>query len=508
MKVDDTPVKIRPDISGFMKRCREGNLVPVWTEIMADMETPVSIYRKMADGEFGFLLESVEQGENIGRYSFIGCNPEIVIQSQGEETNIYHHDAGEDSVIDAKNPMEFLREFMARYKPVEDPELGDLPFRGGSVGYMAWDLVRHFEKLPETNPDDRQLPDTFFMVTDKLVIFDHLRHRVILIANAHITDDPEKAYQNAVQKIGFMAERMLKPHPLSLSSSQGRIPSQAENPGAVESNMTREEFQSGVERVKDYIRAGDAFQVVISQRFQKAYRGDPFDIYRALRTINPSPYMFFLKFGDLQLAGSSPEILVRVAGDKVTVRPIAGTRRRGTTKEEDLKLEKELLADPKERAEHIMLVDLGRNDTGRVAVPGSVEVNDLMVIERYSHVMHIVSNVQGRLNPDLDAFDALAATFPAGTLSGAPKIRAMEIIDEIENIRRGPYGGAVGYFGYDGNLDTCIILRTAIIKNNTVYAQAGAGIVADSIPENEYEETRIKAMAMLKAVEMAESGMV
>jgi anthranilate synthase component 1 len=500
-------MKIKPDITGFRERSREGNLIPVWSEIMADMETPVSVYRKMADGEFGFLLESVEQGENMGRYSFIGCNPEIVIQSRGNETDICYHGVDEQRVPGEKDPIEFLREFMGRYQPVEDPDLGDLPFRGGSVGYMAWDLVRHFEDLPKPNPDDLQLPETCFMVTDKLIIFDHLRHRVILLANAHITDKPDKAYHEAVHKIELMAERLRRPYPEEFSSPRSGTSPQMDDISEIKSNFTREEFQAGVERVKEYIRAGDAFQVVISQRFQKTYRGDPFDIYRSLRTINPSPYMFFLKFGDLQLAGSSPEILVRVVGDHVVVRPIAGTRRRGKTREEDLELEKELLADPKERAEHIMLVDLGRNDTGRVADAGSVEVNDLMVIERYSHVMHIVSNVQGKLKPDLDAYDALAATFPAGTLSGAPKIRAMEIIDEIENVRRGPYGGAVGYFSYDGDLDTCIILRTAIIKNHTVYVQAGAGIVADSIPENEYEETRIKAMAMIKAVEMAESGM-
>ena len=334
-----------------------------------------------------------------------------------------------------------------------------------------------------------------------------MRHRTILLANAHVQDNPRKAYDAAVHKIQIMAERLRQPLAKAADSSAESAKPSSSSGDRFTSNVTKQEFEAGVEKVKEYVRAGDAFQVVISQRFSQPYHGDPFDIYRALRAINPSPYMFYLKFGDVQLAGSSPEILVRVQDDKVIVRPIAGTRPRGASREEDLDLERDLLADPKERAEHIMLVDLGRNDVGRVSVPGSVRVDDLMTTERYSHVMHIVSNVVGKLEPGRDAFDALEACFPAGTVSGAPKIRAMEIIDEIENIRRGPYAGSIGYFSFDGNLDTCITIRTCLIKDNRVYVQAGAGIVADSVPANEYEETRNKARAVLKAVEEAEAGL-
>ncbi len=499
-------LEIQPDFETFKRHCREGNLIPVWAEILADMETPVSVFRKLVDGDYGFLLESVEQGENVGRYSFIGFNPEIVIRGRGREIDISYFGVDEQVVEKPANPLEFMRDFMQRYRPTPDPALP--PFIGGGVGYLAYDVVRNFERIPDDNPDDLQLPDCCFMISDKLAIFDHVRHRTILLANAHVTDDARKAYDGAIHKIELMAERLRTPRIERNSISSAKMGPDVDG-GAHElsSNFTREEFEAGVERVKEYIAAGDAFQVVISQRFSKPYHGDPFDIYRALRAVNPSPYNFFLKFGDLQLAGSSPEILVRVVDGEVIVRPIAGTRPRGLTGPEDLALEKSLLADPKERAEHIMLVDLGRNDVGRVAQPGSVHADDLMVIERYSHVMHIVSNVRGRLKAGMDPYDALAATFPCGTVSGAPKIRAMEIIDEIENVRRGPYAGSVGYLGFDGNLDTCITIRTVVIKGHRVYVQAGAGIVADSVPANEYDETCNKARAMLKAVEMAEAGL-
>jgi anthranilate synthase component 1 len=501
-------MKIQPDFETFTERCRQGNLIPVWAEILADSETTISAFRKLAaDGQYAFLLESVEHGENLGRYSFIGVNPDIVIRGRGNRVEILKY--GDDEPIEETpdNPMTFLREFMQRYRLVKDPALEAIPYLGGAVGYMAYDLVRRFERLPDANPDELQLPEIYFMIADTLAIFDHVRHRTILLANAHVTDGPRTAYDAAAHKIELMAERLHRPwlrpatNPLDANS-----PAVEDEEGLI-SNFTREEYAAGVERIKEYIRAGDAFQVVFSQRFSRPYGGDPFDIYRALRAINPSPYMFFLKFGDVQLAGSSPEILVRVQNGEVTVRPIAGTRPRGATRQEDEALERDLLADPKERAEHIMLVDLGRNDVGRVSTPGSVHVDRLMYIERYSHVMHIVSNVVGRLAPGRDAFDALAATFPAGTLSGAPKIRAMEIIDEMETLRRGPYGGAVGYFSFDGNLDSCIILRTCLIKGRRVYIQAGGGIVADSVPANEYQETVNKAAAVLKAVEMAERGL-
>ncbi len=500
-------LKIRPEYSDFLKRCRQGNLIPVWAEILADMETPVSVFRKLSTGDHAFLLESVEHGESLGRYSFIGCDPGVVIRCRGQEVVVSYHGIDEQVVESPVNPLSFLREFMQRYRPARDPDLP--PFIGGSVGYMAYDMVRQFEKLPDNNPDDLKLPDAIFMVAESLAIFDHVRRRTILLANAHVLDDPRRAYDQAIHRIELMAERLrgtMHQHG-SVDPLAATAPDLSDAPEGLVSNFTRPEFEAGVERVKEYIRAGDAFQVVISQRFSKSWEGDPFDIYRALRAINPSPYMFYLKLGDLQIAGSSPEILVRVNGDKVTVRPIAGTRPRGRTHEEDADLERDLLADPKERAEHIMLVDLGRNDAGRVSQPGTVRVDDLMSVERYSHVMHIVSNVVGQLRPGRDGLDAMAACFPAGTVSGAPKIRAMEIIDEVENVRRGPYAGAVGYLSFDGNLDTCITIRTCVIRNKRVYVQAGAGIVADSVPSMEYDETCNKARALLKAVEMAEAGL-
>ncbi len=499
-------LKITPDFDTFVQQSRQGNLIPVWAELLADMETPVSVFRKLGNGEYCFLLESVEQGEQLGRYSFIGCNPDVVIRSRGTEIDIAYHGVDEQEVERPTNPLAFLRDFMQRYKPVTNPELP--PFIGGAVGYMAYDLVRSFEKLPDKNPDELKLPDTCFMIADTIAIFDHVKRRLILLANAHVTgtadgSEPRKAYDAAAHKVELMAER-LRGHWLNGKSGISRKPHRT---GGVNSNFTQPEFEAAVDRIKEYIRAGDAFQVVLSQRFSKPYHGDPFDVYRALRAINPSPYMFYLKFGDLQLAGSSPEILVRVTQGEVVVRPIAGTRPRGINHEKDRALETELLADPKERAEHIMLVDLGRNDAGRVSTAGSVRVDDLMTIERYSHVMHIVSNVCGRLEPGKDAFDALAACFPAGTVSGAPKIRAMEIIDEVENVRRGPYAGAIGYFSFDGNLDTAITIRTCVLTNGHVYVQAGAGIVQDSVPANEYQETRNKAKAVLHAVELAEQGL-
>jgi anthranilate synthase component 1 len=344
------------------------------------------------------------------------------------------------------------------------------------------------------------LPDTFFMITDNLIIFDHVRHRILLVNNAHVRGRPEKAYEDAIKQIELLHERLRLPLPVS-EAEHKRVALQ------VESNMTEEQFRNAVERAKEYIFAGDVFQAVLSQRLKTTFQCDPLNIYRALRAINPSPYMFYLKFGALRLIGSSPEILVKVTGDRVQLRPIAGTRRRGMTPEEDRELERELLADPKECAEHIMLVDLARNDCGRVATYGSVHVDDLMVVERYSHVMHIVSNVLGRLDAKYDAYDVLKASFPAGTVSGAPKVRAMEIIDELEPVRRGPYAGAVGYFSFSGNLDSCITIRTIVIKGDVAYIQAGCGVVADSVPETEYQETMNKARALLRAIELAEEGL-
>ncbi len=498
---------VTPDFNTFLEQTQRGNMIPVWAELLADMETPVSVFRKLGTSEHAFLLESVEQGERVGRYSFIGCNPDVVIRSRGQEIDLCYHGVDEQVLKEPRNPLRFLREFMQRYKPVTNPELP--PFIGGAVGYMAYDLVRAFEKLPDGNPDQLKLPDTYFMIADAIAIFDHVKRRLILLANAHVTGpngdhDPRKAYDSAVHKIELMAERLRSHY---VPEDEPLEKPRAATPGKVVSNFTQLDFEAAVEKIREYIRAGDAFQVVLSQRFSRSYGGDPFDVYRALRAINPSPYMFYLKFGDMQLAGSSPEILVRVSNGEVIVRPIAGTRPRGQDKAHDKRLEEELLADPKERAEHIMLIDLGRNDVGRVADPGTVLVDDLMSIERYSHVIHIVSNVRGNLKPEMDAFDALEACFPAGTVSGAPKIRAMEIIDEVENVRRGPYAGAIGYFSFDGNLDTAITIRTCLLKGGQVYVQAGAGIVQDSVPANEYAETCNKARAVLKAVELADKGL-
>jgi anthranilate synthase component I len=495
---------IHPDIDTFREKCREGNLIPVWREILADMETPVSAFKKIADSENAFLLESVEQGENLGRYSFLGCDPEVVFKAKGSEVMILYHNNEEDFRSSA-DPLDVLKEFMERYHPVTDPDLP--PFTGGAVGYFSYDMVRYWESLPDDNPDDLCLPDAFFCLTDTLIAFDHVKHKMILISNAHVHGDPDEAYAQAVHKVDLLRERLRAHLPYQETPSEEEENATSSAPAPTESNVKQADFEEAVEKAKEYIRAGDIFQVVLSQRLQKRYSRDPFDLYRALRTINPSPYMYYLQLGDLRIAGSSPEILIRLEGDEVCVRPIAGTRPRGQTRAEDLELEKSLLADPKERAEHIMLLDLGRNDAGRVSEYGSVAVDSLMSIERYSHVMHIVSNVTGRLREGMDAFDVLRAGFPAGTVSGAPKIRAMQIIDELENVRRGPYAGAVGYIAFNGNLDTAITIRTMVVKGDTVYVQAGAGIVADSVPKNEFEETMNKARGLLRAIDIAEQGL-
>lgn len=493
--------KYHPTREEFLKKAEQGNLIPVYREILADMETPVSAMKKLSESNFAFLLESVEQGESLGRYSFLGADPSILFKSKGKEIDLIYNENNEETFETQNTPLDELRKIMSRFKLVPDPNLP--PFIGGAVGYMSYDEIRNIEtRIPDQNEDDLNLPDSFFMITDNLMIFDHVRHRMLLVNNAHVRSgvDPGGAWENAVHQIELMHER------LHIPPMEGREEIE-ECLDEVESNYTEEEFKTMVERGKEYIFAGDVFQVVLSQRLKACYKCDPFDIYRALRAINPSPYMFYLKFGSLRVIGSSPEILVKVTGDQVQIRPIAGTRKRGADAEQDLALEKDLLSDPKEKAEHIMLVDLGRNDCGRVAKYGSVHVDDLMSIERYSHVMHIVSNVVGKLDENYDAYDVLAASFPAGTVSGAPKVRAMEIIDELENVRRGPYAGAVGYFSFSGNLDTCITIRTIIAKGENAYIQAGAGIVADSDPASEYQETLNKARGMLNAIRMAQEGL-
>ena len=496
-----------PSLDEFMQQAEHGNLVPVYREILADLETPVSAFlklRAMGD-ENAFLLESVAGGENVARYSYLATRPSKVFRSKGRQVTL--SDADGTNVIplaDGEDPLHALSRLLREYTFVPLP--GWQRFPGGAVGYLGYDIVRFFEELPEENPDDLDLPDSQFMIADTLVVFDHVLHRVRVLANAHIQGDPQQAYWEAIEHIDTLLDALRQPLPARQPPAPGtaRVP---DDLSAMASTMTRAQHRQAVIDAKEYIAAGDIIQVVLSHRMQAEVNVDPFDLYRALRAINPSPYMFYLTFGDLKIIGASPEILVTEDAREVVTRPIAGTRRRGKTTEEDKALEQELLADEKERAEHIMLVDLHRNDIGRVCEPGTVKVDELMLVERYSHVMHIVSNVVGKLAQGRDQFDLLRATFPAGTLSGAPKIRAMEIIEELEPVRRGPYGGAVGYFGFSGSMDTCITLRTIVMKGNTCYFQAGGGIVADSDPDAEYEETLMKAGALLDAVRLAEQGL-
>ncbi len=485
-----------PELKDFIEKSREGNLIPVYKEIMADMETPLSAFLKLERGRYAFLLESVEGGEKIGRYSFLGSNPGKVFTAKGKSVTV-EEDSGRRTFTSPIDPLDDLARMIEAYRPVSIPGLPR--FSGGAVGYAAYDAVRNFETLPDKNPDDLDLPDLFFMFTDTILIFDHVRHTIKIVSNAHVTGDPEKAYEAAVrtiERIEACIRNPLPARPIEITP--------AAREAAFRSNVSREEFESMVVRAQEYIRAGDVIQVVLSQRLETEVHASPFSVYRALRSVNPSPYMYYLQLGDVYLVGSSPEVHVRCENRLVEVRPIAGTRPRGRDEDEDRALEEELLADAKERAEHIMLVDLGRNDIGRVCRYGSVKPRELMIVERYSHVMHIVSDIQGVLREGKTAFDVLRASFPAGTVSGAPKIRAMEIIDELENRRRGPYAGAVGYLGFTGNLDSCITIRTILIKGTRAFVQAGAGIVADSVPAREYEETLNKARAMLRAIAMAE----
>jgi anthranilate synthase component 1 len=452
---------------------REGKRVPVYAEILADLETPTSAYWKLASGEaHSFLLESVTGGERLARYSFLGAKPRQIVRQYS-------------ALDDLKN---FLHD-----RPYARLE-GLPPFTGGAVGALAYDLVREFEKLPDDNPDDLGVDDVFMMLFDQVVVFDHAKNRILIID--HVTETAD--YHPACDRISETIRQLRGPMPPLPTGNKGEVHFSA--------NVSRDAYEAGVRRIIEYIRAGDGIQMVLSQRFSAPVTAHPIALYRALRYLNPSPYMYLLRCGDYDVIGASPEALVTVVGDTARVRPIAGTRRRGETEQEDALLEKELLGDEKERAEHIMLVDLGRNDIGRIAQAGTVTVSDLMVIERYSHVMHIVSEVTGRLKPGLDAFDAVRACFPAGTVSGAPKVRAMEIIDELETSRRGIYAGAVGYFGYDGDMDLAIAIRTVLLKDGIAHVQAGAGIVFDSVPEREWQECHEKAAAVMRAIEMAEAG--
>ena len=491
-----------PSLPEARRLAREYDVVPLYAEFIGDLETPISAALKFADEENVFLLESAEGAERFGRYSFLGFDPKRILSYKDGLYTVIDADGVRE--VAAKDPFRGLAEIVGKKSIVPLPNLP--AFVGGAVGYFSYDAVRYLEKLPDAPSDDLNVPEAYFAVTDTLIVFDHLRHKVLVISliDAAGLRDVEgegfaAAYRRAADDIRRVAERLAAPSARrSLPSGYGAF--------EVSSNFTRADYEEAVERAKEYIRAGDAFQIVPSQRFFAEVGDlDPFLLYRGLRTVNPSPYMTYLKLGDLALVGASPEPLVRVEGRRVMTRPIAGTRRRGATPEEDALLAEELLADAKERAEHVMLVDLGRNDLGRVAEIGTVRLESFMEIERYSHVMHIVSTVEGELRKDLTALNALAAAFPAGTVSGAPKVRAMEIIAELEPTRRGPYAGATGYYGVDGRLDTCITLRTALLKDDRAFFQAGGGVVADSVAGLEYEETRNKAGAMVRALEVARS---
>ncbi len=475
-------MQFSPTREAFLQLSRKGNVIPVCTDLLADLETPVSAFAKLRGHGPAFLLESVEGGENVSRYSFIGCNPRKIITAKPGDGD----------------PLKLLEAELAGYQPVEVPGLP--PFTGGAVGYLGYEYIHSVEPtVPLAAKDELGVPAMWFMLCDSVLAFDRAHQTMRLIVNAHIGADASAAYDAACAELRRMQAALDQPTPLA-SATLG-------DTGAVQvpaGNFTKAAFEKMVEDSKEFIRAGDIFQIVLSQRFSRQFAKTPLDLYRALRTVNPSPYMFLLDTGDFSLVGASPEVHVRLTGRKVEIRPIAGTRPRGKTTTEDVALEKELLADEKERAEHLMLVDLARNDIGRVCAYGSVKVPEFMVIERYSHVMHIVSQVEGQLAPERSAFDLMRATFPAGTVSGAPKIRAMQLIAEKEGTQRGSYAGALGYFSYDGNLDSCITLRTALVKAGQVHIQAGAGIVADSVPAAEYQETINKASALFKAITLAD----
>jgi anthranilate synthase component 1 len=489
-----------PAFEEFKELARKGNLIPVYREILADMETPVSALMKFRSEPHVFLLESVEGGEKWARYTFLGSDSHVIFRVKGEDILIQKN--GETHFQKHRgDPLRFLRDLLSTYRPVI---VDGLPrFYGGAVGFLGYDMVRYFERLPAAAEEDIETDDATFLITDSLMIFDNVRHTIKVVACAVIegSGDFRGVYDETIEKIDRMIKILQSP------IERRELPVEEGNDAPPQSNMTPEDFKTMVKKAKDYIVAGDVIQVVLSQRFQIDNSRDPIDLYRALRYINPSPYLFFLKFEDLIFIGSSPEVMVRLDEGVAQLRPIAGTKRRGKNEQEDRRLADELLQDPKERAEHVMLVDLGRNDLGRIARIGSVQVSEFMVVERYSHVMHLVSHVRSQLSDGKDAFDVLKATFPAGTLSGAPKIRAMEIIDELEPTRRGPYGGAVGYFSYTGNMDLCITIRTMMIKDGKIFIQAGAGIVADSDPDEEYQECVNKAMGMVQAIRMAASGL-
>jgi anthranilate synthase component 1 len=497
---------LRPSFDAFAALARGHTAVPVYRQLVGDALTPVAAFRRLtADGaDRAFLFESVVGGERVGRYSFVGADPFRVLEARGHavRTRVGNDPWREETHSD---PLRVLEDAVAAYRA---PHVPGLPrFCGGAVGYAGYDSVRYVERLPNPPPDDRGIPDLSFGFYDRMVVFDHVAKTILAVAFAHVGDstDPRAAYDAAGRRADELVARLARAEPADPPPADIDVPANYTLSPRYASNFTRESWHAMIRRGIEYINAGDVFQYVPSQRFRTDTTADPFDVYRALRVVNPSPFMFFVRAADVTLVGASPEIMCRVENGLMTVRPLAGTRRRGATAEEDAALAADLLADPKERAEHIMLVDLGRNDVGKVCELGSVRISDLMTVERYSHVMHISSTVTGTLKRGLTAFDALRSALPAGTLSGAPKVRAMEVIDELEPHRRGPYGGAVGYVDFSGNMDTCIALRTLVFQGRTAYIQAGCGVVADSDPEAEYQETVNKAMGLMKALEVAES---
>ncbi len=504
-----TDLPLSPSRAEFVALAAPGrvNLIPVSTELMADCDTPVAAFQKLLDEDAGgedclFLLESAENSEQIGRYSFLGSRPAAIFEARGAQVTITEQNAVPREFTAAKgDPFAELERFLSRYRPAPAGPTHP-PFMGGAVGYLGYDAVRFFEgTVPPPPPDELGLPDMLYLVTDTLIVFDHRFRRLRVLVNVFTEGrDPGHAYDEARARLERLVRRLRTPSHLRPGLVYPELPA----PPPPDSNTTRAEYETAVSRGQEHIRAGDIFQFVPSQRFRTPYAGDALSLYRALRFINPSPYMFVFRFGSrFSVVGSSPEIHVRALGGTVEIRPIAGTRPRGRTPGEDDALAESLLADPKERAEHLMLVDLARNDVGRIAEFGSVRVTDFMSVERYSHVMHLVSNVVGRLKGGSSAFDVMRATFPAGTVSGSPKVRAMQIINDLEKSKRCFYAGAVGYFGFDGNLDSCITLRSVVLKDGQAYVQAGAGVVADSVPANEYEETVNKALGMMRAIELA-----
>ncbi|MBI2174840.1 MAG: anthranilate synthase component I [Candidatus Omnitrophica bacterium] len=496
-------MKIVPSEKEFLKMSKKGNVIPVYGQMQADLETPVSAFLKLDDGRFSYLLESVEGAEKVARYSFLGSQPQVVISGSGRHVEFTEFKEGQSvhvrRVETLKDPLKEIERFMSQFRFV--PVQGLPRFCGGLVGFLGYNVVQYLERLPRHAVDDLRVPDLMFMLTDTMVIFDHAQHSLFLVANASVSKkNPVAAYRKSVQSIEQMSQRLKG----NLSEKKRHVSRSA---GKVHFSTTQKDFFEMVRKTKSYIRSGDIIQAVLSQRMERSISCQPLDVYRCLRSLNPSPYMFLLRFDGLSLVGASPEMLVRCEQGRLETRPIAGTRPRGKDEREEEKLITQLRTSPKEKAEHLMLVDLGRNDLGRVAQIGSVQTAELMVVEKYSHVLHLVSSVTARLQHGKNAFDVLRATFPAGTVTGAPKVRAMEIIAQLESHDRGPYAGAVGYISFSGNLDTCITIRTVLIQDNRAYIQAGAGIVADSQPAREYQETLSKAKAMLQALEVAEHGM-